>query len=515
MPSRKDAYTLKKLCYLLILCLLLCGCTAAPDSTEDPCAISHIDSENDGFCDRCAKMTLVIIDFYTVNDLHGKIADADSHPGVDELTTFIKNARETDDHVILLSAGDMWQGSSESNLTHGLLTTDWMNELGFAAMVMGNHEYDWGEDPIVENSNLAQFPFLAINIYDRETDKQVSYCQSSHTIDLGDMQIGIIGAMGDCYSSISADKVSDVYFKTGSELTQLVKEESDRLRENGVDYIVYVLHDGYGQSKSATATSISGSQLRDYYDVSLSDGYVDLVFEGHTHQRYILKDNHDVYHLQNKGDNKGISHVEICFNIANNQHTVETAELIATGDYVKLDDDPIVNELLDKYDSQISKANEILGTNTTQRNGVFLRQVVADLYYETGMEYWGDEYDIVLGGGFMSIRSPGELVTGDVTYGDIYGLFPFDNQLVLCSIKGKDLKERFFDSDNDKYFISYGDYGNRIKNDIDPDATYYIVTDTYSSLYAPNNLTEIDRFDENIFARDLLAQYIRDGGLSK
>lgn len=506
---------MKKLYIILAMCLLLVGCgkAASPASTEDLCATSHVDAENDGFCDRCAKMTLVFIDFYTINDLHGKIADADSHPGVDELSTYLNNARETDDHAIFLSAGDMWQGSSESNLTHGLLTTEWMNEMGFAAMTMGNHEYDWGEEPILENSHLAQFPFLAINIYDRETDKQVSYCQSSHVIDLGDVQVGIIGAMGDCYSSISADKVSNIYFKTGKELTQLVKNEAKSLRDNGVDFIVYMLHDGYGQSKSATATPIVSTQLRDYYDISLSEGYVDLVFEGHTHQRYILEDDRGVYHLQNKGDNKGISHVEIGLNFANNKYTVEEAELVATGDYVKLDDDPIVAELLEKYNDQISRAAELLGSNATQRDGVFLRQVIADLYCETGVEYWGDEYDIVLGGGFMSIRSPGTLAPGDVTYGDLYGLFPFDNQLVLCTIRGQDLVDNFIETDNDRYFICLSSYGNQIKNNIDPNATYYVVTDTYSSLYGPNNMTEVARFDENIFARDLLAQYIREGGL--
>lgn len=44
--------------------------------------------------------------------------------------------------------------------------TDWMNEMDFAAMTTGNYEYDWGKVPIEENYKAAQFPFLAINIYD-------------------------------------------------------------------------------------------------------------------------------------------------------------------------------------------------------------------------------------------------------------------------------------------------------------------------------------------------------------
>ena len=104
----------------------------------------HKDDDDNGICDKCSNSVIVYFDFYGINDLHGKLADADSHIGVDELTTYLKNARKTDDNAIFISAGDMWQGQSESNMTKGLIMTDWMNELDFAAMALGNHEYDWG-----------------------------------------------------------------------------------------------------------------------------------------------------------------------------------------------------------------------------------------------------------------------------------------------------------------------------------------------------------------------------------
>ncbi|MBO5836652.1 MAG: 5'-nucleotidase C-terminal domain-containing protein, partial [Oscillospiraceae bacterium] len=374
------------------------------------------------------------------------------------------------------------------------------------------HEYDWGEAPIEENDKQAQFPFLAINIYDRETDQQVSYCESSVIVDLGPLQMGIIGAIGDCYSSIAADKVTDVYFKTGSELTRLVKAESDKLRSEGADFIVYLLHDGYTSSKSRP-TSVSNKQLKSYYDPALSDGYIDLVFEGHTHQKYVLTDSYGVYHLQGGGDNEGICHVEVAINIANGSSSVQTAELISTGAYAGQEDHPIVGQLLDKYDEQVGAANEVLGTNRVNRNSKSLQQLVADLYYKAGLKHWGDQYDIALGGGFISIRDPGYLAAGEVTYKMLYSLLPFDNQLVLCSIKGEDLLSRFYNSQDGRYFISYGDYGARLKDQIDPDGVYYVVVDSYSSLYGPNKLTEIKRYDASVYARDLMAQYVKDGGL--
>lgn len=507
---------MKKILMLLLLTitLILAGCTPAEETPTEPIACdSHKDDDANDFCDVCDKYLLVYVDFYSINDLHGKFVDGASHPGVDELTTYLKNMRLKDDYAFFLSAGDMWQGSSESNMTKGLIMTEWMNELDFVSMTLGNHEYDWGEEYIKKNAELAEFPFLAINIYDKDTNQLVDYCQPSVVVEAGELQIGIIGAMGDCYSSIAADKVEGVYFKVRNELTELVKAESDRLRSEGVDCIVYVIHDGYGQSQSNN--NIPSSQIKSYYDVALSDGYVDLVFEAHTHQGYILQDEHGVYHLQHRGDNSGgISHVELGINSVTNKIKVNTARLVTTDSYENLNDDAIVNQLVDKYMEQIAPAYDVIGKNSTYRRSNYLRQLIADLYYEAGIEKWGDQYDISLGGGFISVRSPYNMAAGDVKYELLQSLFPFDNELVLCSIKGSDLLSYFIESNNDNYFTKYKS-GLKQVLQADPNGTYYIIVDTYTSTYkyAPKSLKEIARYDGGVYARDLLADYIKNGGL--
>ena len=473
---------------------------------------AHTDEDNDGSCDDCGISVIITFDFYALNDLHGKFDDTDSQDGVDELSTYLANAYNTDDNVILLSSGDMWQGSFESNSTKGLIITDWMNELDFVSMTLGNHEYDWGEESIKANVALAEFPFLAINIYERDTNERVDYVKSSVLVERGGMKIGIIGAIGDCYSSISGDKVEEVYFKTGAALTELVKAESEKLRAEGADYIVYSIHGGFGSNSSASM--VQTSSLRGYYDASLSrDGYVDLVFEGHTHRSYAFEDEYGVPHLQNGGDNSGISHVEVRLNYANGYDRVSVSEIIKPSRYANLEDHPIVDELLQKYADQVDAGKLVLGQNSRLRNSTELKGLVADLYYEAGIERWGDKYDIALGGGFISVRSPYDLAAGEVKYSDLNSLLPFDNQLVLCSIKGRDLKNKFFETNNSNYYIAYGDYGASIRNNIDYNATYYIITDTYCSSYAYNNLTVVDYYDAGVYARDLIADYIRAGGL--
>ena len=360
---------------LLTLLFLLSSCTALTPSTDtlpagsetaDP-AVEHTDVDDDGLCDDCGLSVVIVLDLFAINDLHGKICDSESQPGVDELTTYLKSAYETEDHVILLSSGDMWQGSSESNLTDGHLVTEWMNELDFSSMTLGNHEYDWGEEAIRSNASLAEFPFLAINIYDRETNKRVDYCEASVMVERGGAKIGIIGAIGDCYSSISGEQSGGIYFKTGAELTGLVKAEAHKLREAGADFIIYSVHDGYGSSSSGIGV-VQDSKLSSYYDPVLSEGYVDIVFEGHTHQRYILRDGDGVYHLQNGGENKGICHAEVEINFANGKDRVHTAEFVASSAYSGMEDHPIVNTLMDKYREEISAADRVLGVNSRYRS---------------------------------------------------------------------------------------------------------------------------------------------------
>ena len=455
---------------------------------------SHTDVNNDEKCDDCGITVVIILDIFALNDLHGKFDDSDSGEGVDELSTYLENQYATNDATILLSSGDMWQGSAESNLTKGNIITDWMNRMGFVSMTVGNHEFDWGYDYITQNGDIAEFPILAINIYDVATGKRADFCQPSVIVERNGVKIGIIGAIGDVKSSISASLVTSFEFKTGNDLTELVMAESNRLRDLGCEFIIYSIHGGSGSAPS-----------------SLSNGYVDVVFEGHSHSEYVTVDSYGVYHLQNGGYDNGISHVEIKLNFANDTVVVQVAEIVTSSQYSHLDDHPIVDELLEKYKDQITQANEELGYNSSYRNSSFITQLAADLYLEKGLEKWSSKYQIVLGGGYLNTRDPYSLSAGTVLYSDLLSLLPFDNDIYLCSISGSDLLNQFIN--NSKYTLAYSEYGNSVKNSINRNATYYVIVDSYTVDYAPNNLTPIECLTPGVYARDLIAEYCKAGGL--
>lgn len=487
---------------VLVLCTGFVGCIF-----DNKAEHVHTDKNGDGVCDNCQESMCVELTFYAVNDLHGKFMDTDKQPGVDEFTTYLKNLyADTAREEILLSSGDMWQGTVESSSNKGQLMTDWMNEVGFAAMTLGNHEYDWGADVLMPNSQKANFPFLAINV--RQDGELVEYCQASTVVEKSGIKVGIIGAIGDCLSSISGDFTEGLYFATGNMLTSLVKKEARRLRtEEGCDFIVYSIHDGGTGFSTSSVNSVTNKDMA-WYDSSLSDGYIDLVFEGHTHQRYILKDEYNVYHMQGGGENSYISSAEVSFNITTKKYAV-TPRLIDSGEYAKstITGDPVVKEIFNQYFPDSNPYTSVLGTNRSKKWSDNICDKLAELYYNKGLEIWGNEYDIVLGGGYLKTRNPYDIAAGNVTYADLFSILPFDNQIVLGKISGYYLKSQFLGG-RDNYHV----YTTLTSSQILDDQQYYIIVDSYSSTYYYNHITEVARLGSGIYARDLLAEFVSDGG---
>ena len=441
---------------------------------------------------------IVNIELFALNDFHGNVEDSDTGLGISRTSTLLKTYPNNINNALYVSQGDMWQGSAPSNMTRGQLVNDWMGQLQFTSMTVGNHEFDWGGSYVRTNAGLASFPYLGINVYDRSTNNRVDYCDASTIVEKNGARIGIIGAIGDCYSSISASNVQDIYFKVGDDLTNLVKNEAIRLRnQEQCDFIIYSLHED-----------------DENYNIELSS-YVDLVLEGHTHQNYVKTDSKGIYHIQSAGYNKTINYINIDINTTKDTFVVNRTKSIYTNDYTSYAKDTEAETLFTKYADVISGASDILGYNRSKRNSTYLRQLVADLYLQYGLEKWGSTYNVFLGGGYISCRSPYYLYAGDVTYADVYTLFPFDNHLVLCSIQGKYLDSQFVNTSNENYYISYSSYGENNKNSINSNATYYLITDTYSSDYSYNHLTVIERYTtSDFFARDMIAEYIRSGGMA-
>ena len=112
----------------------------------------------------------------------------------------------------------------------------------------------------------------------------------------------------------------------------------------------------------------------------------------------------------------------------------------------------------------------------------------------------------MLAGGYLNTRNPYSLGAGEVTYADLYSLLPFDNDIILGRISGRDLKSRFFEGRSYVYTATVS------ASSISNNALYYIVIDSYTAFYRRNNITIVERYDSGVYARDLLADFIQKGG---
>jgi len=150
------------------------------------------------------------------NDLHGGVLPRDGRGGLALLGGYLRNlraARARDGGaVLLIDAGDMFQGTLESNLNEGAAVVAAYNALGYAAAAVGNHEFDFGpvgpvatprteaDDPrgaLKARASEARFPFLAANLLETATGRPVGWPNVRPTaiVQTAGVTVGIIGVM--------------------------------------------------------------------------------------------------------------------------------------------------------------------------------------------------------------------------------------------------------------------------------------------------------------------------------
>src|SRR4030042_603786 len=104
-----------------------------------------------------------------VNDFHGfaepykPLGSDELHGGIAYLAAKVDKLRK-EKPSLFLAAGDMIQGNNWANLFQGESVIELMNEMGFDAMVLGNHEFDFGQEVLKKRISEASFPILGANV---------------------------------------------------------------------------------------------------------------------------------------------------------------------------------------------------------------------------------------------------------------------------------------------------------------------------------------------------------------
>ena len=110
-----------------------------------------------------------------LNDFHGQVQPNKNMVGAAKIATFLAEYQKSHPHLILVSAGDNYQGTAISNISKGQVVNEIFNYLGMSYSAIGNHEFDYGLSAFNTWEATNKFPFLAANIIEAKTGKVFKY----------------------------------------------------------------------------------------------------------------------------------------------------------------------------------------------------------------------------------------------------------------------------------------------------------------------------------------------------
>jgi 5'-nucleotidase / UDP-sugar diphosphatase len=366
-----------------------------------------------------------------LNDLHGhllpyldkSISETSPVGGAARLARMIADERAKNPAgTVLLSAGDMFQGSPISNLFHGQSVIAFMNYLKFNAMAIGNHEFDWGQDVLHQLAAGAAFPFLSANIQDQHC-RALPRTKSLVVLTRKHLKLAVIGmTTPDTPFTTKPGNVAGLTFREPAEiLPRLIREA----RSRGADLIVILSHLGLDADQQI-AEQVAG---------------IDVIVGGHSHtaMTHPLHINETIIVQAGAyGAYLGVlqlkveasSHKIIDYTGANELRTVLSGP-----------DDPVdenVVRIVDRFNDQIkSKFARVIGeTSVDMVRNPHEESNVGDLIGDTLREASGADIAFHNSGGIRA-----DIPRGKITLDQIYTLLPFDNTIVVMDLSGDQIKQ--------------------------------------------------------------------------
>ena len=442
-----------------------------------------------------------------INDIHGYIEqDSSNANGLSNMAYMINNIRNKNelDDVLLIGAGDMFQGTAISNITHGLTMINAMNAMEFDCMIIGNHEFDWNLNVILnyfdnkEENGEANFPLLNANIYNKSDNTLVTIdggkVFESIIVEKEGVNVGIIGYIGDVYSSINYVMAKDYYFDI--DIASSVEKIGKSLKNQGVDIIVLAVHGG--NSSSIENYDINQSVANLKYN---NDYLVDAIINAHTHTRqtgYISRYDGPSLPLVQGGGN-GQLFGEIVLSL--DKDTNEIVNVLSKVNYVSSAGNNYDEETESVIDEAIKENYDILNEvysvagETVESKSQLQRWVGNVLIKGTGADI-----SICNTGG---LRSTGDIIKGNnITISNMYMINPFDNYLMIVEVTGKDIA-RFLQ--NNAVF-----YGSNVSINSISNSTQKYKVAVVDYVYYWDSFPQNDScFNSNIIMRDLLIEDIK------
>lgn len=353
-----------------------------------------------------------------VNDFHGfaepykPIGSGQMLGGIAYLSAKANKLRN-EKPSLFLAAGDMIQGNNWANLTLGKSVIDLMNLMRFDAMVVGNHEFDFGQDVLKKRISEAKFPVLGANVED--LGLLIPYVIK----EIGGVRVAILGVVTD-ETPVSTHPKNVAGLKFISPETT-VKKYMPVLRSRA-DIVIVLSHIGYSADR-LLAEKVKG---------------IDMIVGGHSHTKLlkpVVIGNTIIVQAWEHAKALGVLDL-----------VIEDGKIIGfDGHLEEIKPDPnngdrAVMELVERYNRKIdSVLDEAIGEAAVGLDGENVRTgetnlggLVADIMRSAS----GADAAIINGGGIRA-----SINRGAIKIKDIYTVLPFDNYIVAVKLTGEQIRE--------------------------------------------------------------------------
>lgn len=368
----------------------------------------------------------------------------DVHCAVDEnigyagLASFKTELETQGTQVLLVDTGDAIQGAPLGSMSKGSIPIEIMNQLGYCAMTLGNHEFDYGQDALRTLSEQAKFPFLSLNFVDGVTEKPVY--QPYIIVERDGIKIAFVGVstpktLTSSRPAYFMDENGNYNYsflqdQSGKKLWDAVQQTVDAAKKDGADYVVALTHLGID---TAAAPYLSTEMIA-------GTSGIDVVLDGHSHSVV------ECERVQNKEGKRvllsstGTALNHIGYLLIGRDGNLSTG---LVSDYTEKDADisAYINGLKAESEQQLAQPVAVVKDNLVTddpETGVrIVRNAetnLGNLCVDAIRAAAGTDIAVMNGGGIRA-----GLRAGEITYGDVLGVFPFGNHLRTIEVTGQQL----------------------------------------------------------------------------
>jgi len=371
----------------------------------------------EGIIDEVDELTIL-----HTNDMHGfyKYGKYDGM-GAALMKTKIDMMRALSDNTLLLDGGDALQGANLVTLTDGEEGTKVLNALGYDAMAVGNHEFDYGQDQTTKLDSMLDFPMLSANILKADGTTLVKPYMIK---EMDGYTVGIFGLATPetTWKSHPKNSVGLTFEDPKVTAAKMVAE-----LEGKVDIIIAVAH--LGNEGEDTSESVAAAV----------DG-IDVMIDGHSHSEYSngLMVN-DTLIVQAKEKTKNLGIVKLA---------IKDGEVVDSVAYMYTKSDAMVltpNAEMEAIIAGIDEVNApvenlVVATSPAELTGEreFVRTqetALGNLIAESMLYVSGADIALTNGGGIRS-----SMPAGEVTKGNVLEVLPFGNTVTVIELTGADVK---------------------------------------------------------------------------